>query len=161
MRPVPAEPPQTSTGQRTRPDASMSLLVDLMTTGALDEGYAIAAAKGRQPSSQGARLRPVGLTAALVLLVVGVLLAVAVDQLRESRPGLLKARDGLRSRIVSEDKDVARLAREVDAVRAETAQLRDRALGGAVTTLQGAELGAGLLPVVGPGVEVSLDDAPG
>jgi uncharacterized protein YlxW (UPF0749 family) len=145
--------------QPTRPDASMSLLVDLMTTQALDEGYAIAAA--REPQPRAARGRPAAVTSALVLLLCGVLLAVAVDQLRERRPGLLQARDGLRARIVAQDREVARLAREVDAVRADTTRLRDQALGGTGTALASTELGAGLRAARGPGIEVVLDDAPG
>jgi uncharacterized protein YlxW (UPF0749 family) len=100
-------------------------------------------------------------TSALVLLLCGVLLAVAVDQLRERRPGLLQARDGLRARIVAQDREVARLAREVDAVRADTTRLRDQALGGTGTALASTELGAGLRAARGPGIEVVLDDAPG
>ena len=152
--------------QPTRPDASMSLLVDLMTTGALDEGYAIAAA--RRAADEDApdrpatgRMRTAPVSTAVVLLVVGVLLAVAVGQLRQSRPGLLKARDGLRAGIVREDADVARLARDVDTARAETARLRDAALGSNGAALASAELAAGLVAVRGPGVVVVLDDAPG
>lgn len=151
--------------EQRRPDESMSLLVDLMTTGALDEGYAIAAARRNQPDSQPAR----GAAATqrgrwgsvAVLVVVGLLLAVAVSQLRSSQPGLVKAKDALRARIASGDKQVARLSREVDAARADAAALRDRALGGQSSALIEAELGAGLMPVRGPGVEVSLNDAPG
>ncbi|MDX6275095.1 MAG: hypothetical protein QOJ92_2305 [Frankiales bacterium] len=147
--------------QQQRPDASMSLLVDLMTTGALDEGYAIAAARRAEAPGSPQRRRQVGRAAAVALLVVGALLAVAVDQLRQSRPSQLKARDGLRARIVSEDKDVAGLAKRVDAARAETARLRDAALGGPGTSLEAVEIGAGLLAVQGPGIEVTVNDAPG
>jgi uncharacterized protein YlxW (UPF0749 family) len=139
----------------------MSLLVDLMTTGALDEGYALAAGRRQAEVTPPQRARPATVSTALVLLVVGVLLAVAVGQLRQSRPGLLKARDGLRASIVSQDADVARLARQVDAARAETARLRDAALGSSGAALAAAELQAGLVAVRGPGVEVVLDDAPG
>jgi uncharacterized protein YlxW (UPF0749 family) len=144
-----------------RPDASMSLLVDLMTTGALDEGYAIAAARRSEAPDLPARTRRVGLTVGVVMLVLGIVLGVAVDQLRQGRPGLLKSRDALRARIVTQDKDVARLAASVDAARAEAAKLRDRALGSGVTPIEGSEISAGLIAVKGPGVEVVVDDAPG
>lgn len=140
----------------------MSLLVDLMTTGALDEGYAAAAAHRRGEAVE-RPLRPRGASGVgvVVLLAIGFLVAAAVGQLRDSRPGLLKARDALRARIVAHDKEVSDLARDVDRARAETAALRDRALGEPATGPGALEVVAGQVAVQGPGLRVTLDDAPG
>lgn len=147
---------------QSRPDASMSLLVDLMTTGALDEGYAAAAARRDGPAAPtGPRPRPRLSIGLMVLLVVGFLLAAAVGQLRESRPGLLKARDALRERIVDRDAEVAQLSRSVDRARAETASLQDQALGDSGTGPGAIEMAVGQVAVRGPGLRVTLDDAPG
>lgn len=145
-----------------RPDASMSLLVDLMTTGALDEGYAAAAARRLGDAAPAApRPRPRLFVGLAVLLVVGFLLAVAVGQLRESRPGLLKARDALRVRILEQDGQVAELGRAVDRARAETFRLRDAALGDSGAGPGAIELAVGQVAARGPGLRVTLDDAPG
>lgn len=140
----------------------MSLLVDLMTTGALDEGYAAASARRQglaEPVVQ--RPRPRLTVGVAVLLAIGFLLAVAVGQLRDSRPGLLKARDALRERIVERDSEVAELGRSVDQARAETATLRDQALGDGGARPGTIELVVGQVAVRGPGLRVTLDDAPG
>lgn len=148
---------------QSRPDASMSLLVDLMTTGALDEGYAAAAAArkggGGKSPVPAARSRPSA--SVLVLLVIGFLVAGAVGALRDSRPGRLKARDALRTQIVELDRAVGTLAREVDQARAQTATLRDQALGDPGSDPGPLEIAAGLVAVRGPGLRVVIDDAPG
>lgn len=153
MRPVP----------QSRPDASMSLLVDLMTTGALDEGYAAAAARraGEAVSAPAPRTRGTPTVSVAVLLAIGFLIAVAVGQLRDSRPSLLKARDALRARIIDRDREVSQLARDVDKARAQAAALRDQALGDVGSGPDAVEVVVGQVAVDGPGVRVTLDDAPG
>jgi len=139
----------------------MSLLIDL-STDALDPGYAAAAARKR---AAGVEPRPrwslVGATiAAAVLLIV-----IAAVQTRASAPAAAKSRSALIAAVNRQTATVDQLERSLAALSAKQATLRDATL---VSTSAGAalarriaaeELALGTLPVIGPGLRVSVADA--
>lgn len=149
----------------------MSLLNDMMTN-TLDEAYAERAARraGETPE-QGAVLQRPGstalrrATAVLLLLALGVLTGTAVAQVRERQ----QASTGLRADLAAEVRE--RTAR-TDELAASAERLRAQ-VGAAEAELLGADalgrrvserlvelgLASATLPVVGPGLRVTLDDA--
>lgn len=152
-----ATPPRQS-----RPDASMTLLIEAMER-PLDPGYAQAAA--RRAAAGGVETR--GTVSLVVILLVGVLLGVvtvtAARQLRAPQSDVAEARDLLVEQITERSTAVDRLMR------------RSVALGAEIDTLQQAEgvpaevreaarldrLANGAVPVTGPGLVVSLTDGGG
>ena len=147
-----------------RPDASMSLLTDLFRN-PVDEGYAEAAARRastpqEQPPS---RRRWLPLVA---LLLVGLLLAAAGLQVRRSadevtaeRRGLTERIDAAAARNVELETTAAALEDEISAL--QDAQLALDASGEAQTAeLERLRTLAGTSRVVGPGVEVVVEDGP-
>ena len=150
-----------------RVDGSMSLLADL-ARGAEDPAYAAAAGARRPPGGPPPApptvRRRVGGAALLVL--VGVLTGTAGAAVR----GAASDGEPVRSRLAE---DVERRTAESDALsrsfsrlRAEVAARRDAALASGEAgradsrRLADLELAAGTVPVVGPGVVVTLDDRP-
>lgn len=139
----------------------MSLLVDLWTN-ALDPGYAATARSGGRPGSWTRRVVPlaVGLVAASFLVVI------AAVQAHARAPAAARAHERLVAQVQQESKAVADLSSEVDRLRAVTGALRDSSLQGSAagaalsTQLARAELAAGTVAVTGPGLRVTLDDAP-
>lgn len=149
----------------------MSLLVD-MTGEALDPAYGDAAARraatahagsADQPPS-GPRRFPLRLT--VVVVVVGLVTGIAAGQVR----GKAGATGGLRRSLVD---DVRRQTRETDGLaaqasrlRQEVASIRDLALGDDVRgramarEVAALELATGGVAARGPGLVVTLDDAP-
>ncbi|WP_168220622.1 DUF881 domain-containing protein [Streptomyces sp. RFCAC02] len=159
---MPAMPQQEPGPRRpARPDASMSLLTTVMSH-TLDEGYAAAAA-GRRAS--GSAPLPRTLRARL-WLAGGLLLAAAVvtlgaAQAREDAPAVARERAELLERVEADGARLDALDADIDALRDEVAALRDEALdddGPGEDDV--VALLAGETPVTGPGVEVTLDDAP-
>lgn len=160
----------TSTRPESRIDGSMSLLVD-MQVAALDPSYADAAARragGGVAAASGAPRgrRQVSLALIAMLVVVGLVTGVAVAQVR---------RDADRGSTVRTSlvEDVRRLTRETDLLAASAAQgrqevaaVRARALGedaqgrAAAEQIEALELVTGGVAVRGPGLVVTLDDAP-
>ncbi|WNI19337.1 DUF881 domain-containing protein [Actinacidiphila sp. ITFR-21] len=143
-----------------RPDASMSLLTNVMEH-SLDDGYAEAAARrgqvgtSRLPTALGGRL---WLAAGLVLAAIVVTLGAA--QAHRSAPTQAAERQRLIDRIQSETKSADRLQQDVDSLRdtvsaEQQAALRHR--GGDADAL--LELLAAATPVEGPGVRLVVDDA--
>ena len=164
----------TSTPVRAaRPDASMSLLVDLMEH-PLDEGYAEAAARRRSAEgSAGGGVRPtsrrdrrVHLLFAGFLVLVGALLATALVQARTAAPATARAREALVERIERGSAEVDRLERMIATLRreVETAQAAGLAATGAgartAESLAALSAVTGAAAAVGPGVVVTVDDAP-
>lgn len=147
------------TGSASRPDASMSLLNDLLGHAADDE-YAHAARR----AGPGPRRR-VPLLLALGLAMAGLLLAVAALQVRARAPEVAETRRSLvaevEERTAVTDRlqhEVARLRSQLDA--ASQARLRASAAGSAATTrLRRLALATGSVPASGPGVRVVVDDA--
>ncbi|MFI9723491.1 DUF881 domain-containing protein [Streptomyces sp. NPDC052396] len=151
VRRTPAPPP--------RPDASMSLLTNVMDH-SLDEGYAEAAAR-RAAGGNGlpGKLRAkLGVAAALLLAAVVVTLGAA--QARISAPTLAKERQQLINRIESETSAADSLQKNVDGLRDSVSATQREALqkhGGDKAEL--VSLLAGATAVHGPGLKVVVDDA--
>lgn len=145
-----------------RPDASMSLLVDL-STDALDPGYAAAAA--RRDERGDPRPRPRWALVTLTVAAATLVIVVAAVQTRASAPAAAKSRSALIAAVNRQSATVDRLERSVAELTAEQAALRDATL--ASTTagvslsrrIAAAELALGSLPVTGPGLRVTLADA--
>ncbi|MFF5445315.1 DUF881 domain-containing protein [Streptomyces sp. NPDC012888] len=145
---------------RRRPDASMSLLTDVMDH-SLDEGYAEAAARREAQGTTGLprTLRAkLGLAAGLVLAAMVVTLGAA--QTQASAPVLAKERQELIDRVERADARADDLERSVDALRGDVAARQRAALrqhGGDQGHL--AALLSGATEVRGPGLKLVVDDA--
>lgn len=151
---------EAAPGGRSRPDASMSLLTDVMEH-SLDDGYAEAAARsqdghGGLPRTLRARL---WLGAGLVLAAVVV--TVGAAQAHVSAPTVAKERQELIDRVGTETSHADALQRQVEGLRKDVDARRRAALpahsgdGG----LGEAELLAGATDVHGPGVRLVVNDA--
>ncbi|WP_249463968.1 DUF881 domain-containing protein [Streptomyces fradiae] len=156
------QPPVRSTGSPPpRPDASMSLLTNVMDH-ALDDGYAEASARraaegGGLPRTLRAKL---GLAAGLLLAAAVVTVGAAQTQLSASV--VAKDREELIERIRSETTAADDLAEDIEALRGEVGERQRAALqehggerGDLVALLSGAT------EVSGPGVKLVVDDAKG
>lgn len=147
----------TSTDQR-RPDASMTLLTEVMRR-PLDPGYAAAAAE-RARDTPGRARRRAPVTTVLAVLA-GALLVSAVLDLRV--PGVGDERQLLLEQIESRTGEVDALEEQVMALQAEVDALGSQALAGDPSGVleQAEQLGvvSGATPVQGPGLEIVLDDA--
>jgi len=137
----------------------MSLLVDVSAT-ALDPAYAEAAARrgAQRPPRNPVALAVGGLLAAVILVVAAV-------QAHVHAPSDVRSREALVHQVEQQSRAVRALADAVTRLRAETSALRDQSLQGSssgaalAARLRGAEVVAGTLAVVGPGLRVTLDDA--
>ncbi|MFF8959965.1 DUF881 domain-containing protein [Streptomyces sp. NPDC014894] len=144
-----------------RPDASMSLLTNVMEH-SLDEGYAEATARrkaegGGMPRPLKARL---GLAAGLV--VAALIVTVGAAEARISAPVLAKEREELIDRVEKETSDADALERSVETLRDEVGERQRRALnapGGDREQL--VSLLAGATEVAGPGLKLVVDDGEG
>ncbi|MFD7712906.1 DUF881 domain-containing protein [Streptomyces sp. NPDC059785] len=158
---MPQQPPVRSTPARpSRPDASMSLLTNVMDH-SLDDGYAEAAARkqaegaGGMPKTVRAKL---GLAAGLVLAALVV--TVGAAQARVAAPVVAKEREELIDRIERETDAADKLEGRVDTLRDEVSASRREALkddGGDEDDLVG--LLSGATAVHGPGVKLVVNDA--
>ncbi|MZD58309.1 DUF881 domain-containing protein [Streptomyces sp. SID5606] len=159
---MPQQPPVRSTSTRpARPDASMSLLTNVMDH-SLDDGYAEAAARkqaeggGGMPKTLRAKL---GLAAGLVLAALVV--TVGAAQARVAAPVVAKEREELIDRIEGETSAADELEKSVDELRGEVGARQREALeksgGGDRADLMGVLSGA--VEVHGPGVKLVVDDA--
>ncbi|MFE6281578.1 DUF881 domain-containing protein [Streptomyces sp. NPDC057877] len=159
---MPQPPPVRSTPPRaSRPDASMSLLTNVMDH-SLDDGYAEAAARkeaagaGGLPKTLRAKL---GLAAGLVLAAL--IVTVGAAQARVAAPVVAKEREELIDRIESETAAADDLESGVDELRDEVGARQREALkesgGGDRTALLGILSGAA--EVRGPGVKLVVNDA--
>ncbi|MFI2373985.1 DUF881 domain-containing protein [Streptomyces sp. NPDC018964] len=159
---MPQQPPVRSTPARpARPDASMSLITNVMDH-SLDDGYAEAAARrkadggGGMPKTLRAKL---GLAGGLVLAAL--IVTVGAAQARVAAPAVAKEREELIDRIDQETEAADRLEDSVDELRADVSERQREALrdsgGGDRSTLVGILSGA--TAVHGPGVRLVVDDA--
>ncbi|MFH8803162.1 DUF881 domain-containing protein [Streptomyces sp. NPDC017936] len=159
---MPQQPPVRSTPARaSRPDASMSLLTNVMDH-SLDDGYAEAAARkqgagaGGMPRTLRAKL---GLAAGLVLAALVV--TVGAAQARVAAPVVAKEREELIDRIDQETEAADELEETVDELRDDVSARQREALrdsgGGEQAELVGVLAGA--VEVHGPGVKLVVDDA--
>ncbi|MFG2563073.1 DUF881 domain-containing protein [Streptomyces sp. NPDC048496] len=157
------QPPDRSTpSPPARPDASMSLLTNVMDH-SLDDGYAEATAKRKadgsaaMPRTLKAKL---GLAAGLVLAALVVTLGAA--EARVSAPVLAKERGELIERIDTETSAADKLESQVDKARDDVGERQRKALekhGGDQGQL--VALLSGATAVKGPGVKLVVDDAKG
>ncbi|MGW5774388.1 DUF881 domain-containing protein [Streptomyces longwoodensis] len=157
---MPQQPPVRSTPARpARPDASMSLLTNVMDH-SLDDGYAEAAARkqgdGGMPKTLRAKL---GLAAGLVLAALVV--TVGAAQARVAAPVVAKEREELIDRIDRETEAADKLEASVDKLRDDVSARQRAALeksgGGSGGDLVGVLSGA--VAVHGPGVKLVVNDA--
>lgn len=139
----------------------MSLLADLFAGKGLDPGYAEAAARrGDRPPG---RLGRAGVLATLVL--VGMLLVMAGEQVRRSEPLAQRQRDRLIAEIRRRTAETDGLQRGLEGLRTETDQLRAAALArsaagrAAQDWLTRAADAAAARAVSGPALVITLDDA--
>jgi uncharacterized protein YlxW (UPF0749 family) len=141
----------------------MSLLVDISTT-SLEPGYAEAARNAR-PDDGGPSRAPGGLGLGL-LAVAGVLLATAAVQATRSAPGEAAARTALAEEVSGRTAATDELSAEVARLQSEVARERAEALAvdqdgrRLAERVNELELITGVRAVRGPGVRVTLDDAP-
>lgn len=166
-----APAPHAPAGPPRRVDGSMSLLNDMMAN-TLDEAYAERAARKAGAGAPGSPDGPPTTsalkrgTALLTLLAVGIVTGTAVSQVRERQ----EANSGLRAELAEQVRDRTAesdrlsvladdLRREVDATQAALLGA-DEAGRAAAERLVALGLASGTLPVQGPGLVVTLDDAP-
>ncbi len=152
----------SSTAPRRRLDASMTLLSEVMDR-PLDAGYAQAAERrarghGRSPTHR--------LLTALIAVVCGLVTTWSVVQLRQPVTGAVGARRALETEILrrTDQAEATRLSNAL--LRQQIDVARGQALTGSGAEALADEVGmlgrlTGEFAVAGPGIEVSLDDAPG
>jgi uncharacterized protein YlxW (UPF0749 family) len=142
-------------------DASMTLLREVMER-PLDPGYATAAAR----RTEGVRPTRRGLVLTLLLaLLCGALATRSILELRRPQPGADQARAALQAQVRQRTAALDAQQRQLDQLRAQVATLRAQALtgtGGAQLAERARllELLAGETPVTGPGLKITLADAP-
>ncbi|WP_424568879.1 DUF881 domain-containing protein [Streptomyces sp. CH-036] len=153
-------PDRSTAPPSARPDASMSLLNNVMDH-SLDDGYAEASARRKADGSAGlprTLKSKLGLAAGLVVAALVVTLGAA--EARISAPVVAKEREELIDRINAETEAADALESDVDKLRADVSERQRKALeqhGGDQGQL--VALLAGATPVEGPGVKLIVDDA--
>ncbi|MGW7519551.1 DUF881 domain-containing protein [Streptomyces sp. NPDC054796] len=153
--------PVRSTASRpARPDASMSLLTNVMDH-SLDDGYAEAAARrGAEGRSGLPRTMRAKLWLAAGLVLAALVVTVGAAQARITAPTIAKEREELIERIEDGTHDADVLQKRVDALREDVEARQRKALekhGGDKGEVTG--LLSGAFPVHGPGVKLVVDDA--
>ena len=149
------------------PDRVTMPLLDLVTNEAVDEDYVHAAqrraAAGGTPSSgQGTRLRG----AVAVTIAFGLLIALAAVQTARNADVQQESRDALIDRISERQKEVAGLRDRITALNRQNDDLQSTnsrvrgQLASATVTQHALQLSTGFVPVRGPGVQITVSDAP-
>jgi uncharacterized protein YlxW (UPF0749 family) len=137
----------------------MTLLREVMER-PLDPGYAAAAAGPKRPPSR----RRTALTLALAV-IAGAAFIISVSSIRQPLRQSAQVNGQLRDRIQSQTAQVEKREASNAALSASIAMAQKNALGagGAQLASQAAELSliTGELPVSGPGLRFSVNDAPG
>ena len=139
----------------------MTLLREVMER-PLDPGYATAAAR----RADGVRPTRRALAVTLLLaLLCGALATRSIFELRRPQPDADQARAALQAQVQQRTAALDAQQEQLDRLRAQVATLRARALtgtGGAQLTERARvlELLAGETPVTGPGLRITLADAP-
>ncbi|MEI5527594.1 DUF881 domain-containing protein [Streptomyces brasiliscabiei] len=159
---MPQQPPVRSTPTRpSRPDASMSLLTNVMDH-SLDDGYAEAAARRKAEGTEGLpKTVRAKLGLAVGLVLAALVVTVGAAQARISAPVVAKEREELIDRIQRETTTADELEDSVDALRDDVSARQRKALkddGGSdghdlVSILSGA------VEVHGPGVRLVVNDS--
>ncbi|MDP9220778.1 MAG: DUF881 domain-containing protein [Actinomycetota bacterium] len=146
-----------------RPDASMTLLAEVMER-PLDPGYAAAAERRKQTGEQPSKVIT-NVTTPILLALIALLTVAAVLALRAPGPEATSAKDALLQRIKTGTADADRLQRANDKLRAandkaQAAVLALQAQSGLADQLQELGIVAGSLAVQGPGLRITVHDAP-
>lgn len=155
-------PERTPARAPRAPDASMSLLNDLLSH-TVDEDYATAAARRRTDTRHQGRGALAGLVA--VLVVFGLLVVTMVLQTNRSAPAVEEERAQLVARIDDESAEVEALRDEVSALESDVARLENSVLSrsqagqGLQARRQRLRVVSGAVPVTGPGLMITVDDA--
>ncbi|MDI3424182.1 DUF881 domain-containing protein [Streptomyces luteolus] len=155
------QPPVWSTpSPPSRPDASMSLLTNVMDH-SLDDGYAEAAARKQAEGSGGLpRTLRAKLGLALGLVLAALIVTVGAAQARIAAPVVAKEREELIDRIERETEAAEKIEADVDALREDVGERQRAALqkhGGDKGEL--TALLSGATEVYGPGIRLVVDDA--
>ncbi|MGW7210179.1 DUF881 domain-containing protein [Streptomyces sp. NPDC054837] len=159
---MPQQPPVRSAPTRpSRPDASMSLLTNVMDH-SLDDGYAEAAARKEAAGDSGMpkTLRAkLGLAGGLVLAALVV--TVGAAQARVAAPVVAKEREELIDRIDRETDAADKLEDNVDELRDDVSARQRQALRDSGGSGQADLVGilSGATAVHGPGVKLVVNDA--
>jgi uncharacterized protein YlxW (UPF0749 family) len=155
------------------PDQVTMPLLDRIVRQSLDEDYRVVAARKartrRRPSEQhhpsGGTGRPRQVAAA-VMGVFGVLVAIAAVQTARNAPADNASRASLIDQVQARRDTVARLQAKLERLRSTTTTMRaaladateqEQAL---VARIERLEVRTGLRAVTGPGVRITVDDAP-
>ncbi|MFJ9845751.1 DUF881 domain-containing protein [Kitasatospora sp. NPDC101155] len=159
---MPATPtPSAPNGRYNRPDASMSLLTNVMDH-SLDEGYAeAAAARGGEHDSRIPRTLRGLLTLGAGLALVGGVVTIGAVNAHKAEPSLAKERDALIHRINDSNGSADNLQKQVQDLRRKVEETQQQALPSGDGDAGGLTGTVGLGEVIGPGVKLVLEDAPG
>lgn len=148
---------------RRRPDESMTLITEMMEH-PLDPGYAAAAERRSQAGLPAAT----GLRSPLLIIVtvlIGALLAASALALRAPTTAASQIKQHLVAQIESRRAHADAETRLIDTLRnqidtAQAAVLSEQSQRGLAAQLSTLELAAGTVPVTGPGLVLTVDDAP-
>lgn len=137
----------------------MTLLTEVMQR-PLDPGYAQAARRRAAGEP-----RPAAALTVVVALACGVIVSIAVLQLRAPQPEMVRARAGLEKEIQQRTDHVDSLMHANQTLRAEISTAQQAALGGGqdgalAGQMRQLELISGEIPLTGPGLQITVDDAP-
>jgi uncharacterized protein YlxW (UPF0749 family) len=151
-----------SSGQPGRPDASMTLITEMMQR-PLDPGYAAAAERRQRAGLPPAAGRRSPLLV-IVAVLIGALLATSALALRAPTTTVSRIKADLVSRIEAsrahadnQTRSIATLLNEINADQA--AVLSQQSQTGLTAELSRLALVAGTVPVTGPGLVLTVDDA--
>ena len=162
------------------PDQVMMPLLDRIVRQSLDEDYRVVAARkkrsrrGRPPGRALSRYRPPPSprpgrprqVAAVVMSVFGVLVALAAVQTSRNAPEANASRNSLIEQVQARRANVANLQERLDRLRASTTDLRTTLAGQSAdeqalaARIERLEVRTGFSAVTGPGVRITVDDAP-
>ncbi|MHC0432844.1 DUF881 domain-containing protein [Streptomyces sp. O3] len=153
-------PDRSTASPPARPDASMSLLTNVMDH-SLDEGYAEAAARRKTAGGGGLpRTLRAKLGLAVGLVLAATVVTMGAKQAQVEAPVVAKERQELIDRVGRETDHADRLEDEIDTLRADVGKRQRAALqehGGDQGEL--VALLSGATEVHGPGVKLVVDDA--
>jgi uncharacterized protein YlxW (UPF0749 family) len=159
---MPQQPSRSAPPTRVRPDASMSLLNNVMDH-SLDGGYAEAAARrGEQGGSGLPRTVRGKLVLAAGLVLAAVVVTIGAAQAQVAAPTLEKERQELIDRIDKKTASVDTTQRQVEGLRTEVDEAQRDALdehGGHGEDASLTALLTGATEVTGPGVKLVVNDA--
>ena len=146
-----------------RPDESMTLITEMMQR-PLDPGYA-AAAESRQKSGLPAATGHRSPMLVVVAILIGALLTISALALRAPETAASQIKSALVGRIEARRADADAQTRLIATVRSEINAVQAAALtrqrqSGLADELSRLELAAGTVPVTGPGLVLTVDDAP-